>query len=204
MDNWVRLSSEYVDMLRDNPVPVDLKVVSALKKPMAIDIYWWLTKRVYNLHEPATISWQQLYQQFGSDSELKDFKRKFKRALGDVLEVYQCKITVGPQRVTVFPSQTSVPTVAQTRSAEKQARLERVRDSRSASVKAADPEDTGHWQTFDASWQVFTTSDLFDVNTAREHRDGLVPCGECRYCRFDQSNEEHHGENAEMSDVPLF
>lgn len=61
MDNWVRLSSEYVDMLRDNPVPVDLKVVSALKKPMAIDIYWWLTKRVYNLHEPATISWQQLY-----------------------------------------------------------------------------------------------------------------------------------------------
>ena len=72
-------------MLRDNPVPVDLKVVSALKKPMAIDIYWWLTKRVYNLHEPATISWQQLYQQFGSDSELKDFKRKFKRALGDVL-----------------------------------------------------------------------------------------------------------------------
>lgn len=147
-------------MLRDNPVPVDLKVVSALKKPMAIDIYWWLTKRVYNLHEPATISWQQLYQQFGSDSELKDFKRKFKRALGDVLEVYQCKITVGPQRVTVFPSQTSVPTVAQTRSAEKQARLERVRDSRSASVKAADPEDTGHWQTFDASWQVFTTSDL--------------------------------------------
>ena len=108
MDNWVRLSSEYVDMLRDNPVPVDLKVVSALKKPMAIDIYWWLTKRVYNLHEPATISWQQLYQQFGSDSELKDFKRKFKRALGDVLEVYQCKITVGPQRVTVFPSQTGV------------------------------------------------------------------------------------------------
>jgi len=96
VDNWVRLSSEYVDMLRDNPVPVDLKVVSALKKPMAIDIYWWLTKRVYNLHEPATISWQQLYQQFGSDSELKDFKRKFKRALGDVLEVYQCKITVGP------------------------------------------------------------------------------------------------------------
>lgn len=203
-ENWVRLSSEYVDMLRDNSVPVDLKVVSALKKPMAIDIYWWLTKRVYNLHEPATISWQQLYQQFGSDSELKDFKRKFKRALGDVLEVYQCKITVGPQRVTVFPSQTSVPTVAQTRNAEKQARLERVRDSRSASVKAAGPEDTGHWQTFDASWQVFTTSDLFDVNTAREHRDGLVPCGECRYCRFDQSNEEHHGENAEMSEVPLF
>ena len=154
--------------------------------------------------ERFKISWQQLYQQFGSDSELKDFKRKFKRALGDVLEVYQCKITVGPQRVTVFPSQTSVPTVAQTRSAEKQARLERVRDSRSASVKAADPEDTGHWQTFDASWQVFTTSDLFDVNTAREHRDGLVPCGECRYCRFDQSNEEHHGENAEMSEVPLF
>lgn len=199
-ENWVRLSPEYIDMLRDYPVPVDLKVIAALRKPMAIDIYWWLTKRVYNLHEPANVTWQQLYQQFGSDSELKDFKRKFKRALADVLDVYPCNVAVGPQRVTIFPSQTSIPTVSQTKAAERQSRLEQLHDSRSASAKAADPKDTGHWQTFDVYWKVFTTYALFDVNVAREHRDGLISLEECRFCKFDQRNEDHHGETP---DAPL-
>lgn len=206
-ENWVRLSPEYVAMLRDNPVPVDLKVISTLKKPMAIDIYWWLTKRVFNLHEPSTITWSQLYQQFGSDTrELWKFKQNFKEALADVRAVYPVKVTVGPQRVTIFPSNTSVPTVAQTRAAEKQARLARVHDSRGAAVRAADPADTGHWQKFDASYEVFTTSELFDITAAREHRDGLVSRDKCRYCRFDQRNEEHHGGVSKpiAEDVPLF
>ena len=108
-ENWVQLSQRYVDMLRDHPVPVDLKVIARLRKPMAIDVYWWPTKRVYNLRERVTITWQQLYRQFGSDSELKEFKRKFKLAVAEVVEVYPCRITLGPQRVTVFPNQTSVP-----------------------------------------------------------------------------------------------
>ncbi|NMM97045.1 replication protein [Bifidobacterium sp. DSM 109960] len=203
-ENWVQLSKGYVDMLREYPVPVDLKVISRLRKPMALDIYWWLTKRVYNLHKPSTITWAQLYQQFGNNSELRKFKENFKEALADVLAVYPADVTVGPQRVTIFPSNTSVPTVAQTRAAEKRARLERVHDSRGAEVKAADPEDTGHWQKFDAKWEVFTTSELFDVTAAREHRDALVRRENCRFCKFDQRNEEHHGEGAEMMDVPLF
>lgn len=81
-ENWVQLSQRYVDMLRDHPVPVDLKVIARLRKPMAIDVYWWLTKRVYNLRERVTITWQQLYRQFGSDSELKEFKRKFQACRG--------------------------------------------------------------------------------------------------------------------------
>ena len=119
-ENWVQLSQRYVDMLRDHPVPVDLKVIARLRKPMAIDVYWWLTKRVYNLHEPVTITWQQLYRQFGSDTkELWKFKQNFKDAVAEVVEVYPCRITLGPQRVTVFPNRTSVPTVAQTRAIER-------------------------------------------------------------------------------------
>ena len=204
-ENWVRLSPEYVDMLRDNPVPVDFKVISALKKPMAIDIYWWLTKRVYGLHKPTTITWPQLYQQFGSDAkELWKFKQSFKDALSDVLAVYPAKVTVGPQRVTIFPSATSVPTVSQTRHAEKWERLEQLHDTRSAASKSADPEDTGHWQPFDRVYQVFTTSEKFDVTAARDHRDGLVPPSRCVYCLFDERNLASHGETAEARDVPLF
>jgi hypothetical protein len=203
--NWVQLSKGYVDMLRDHPVPVDLKVISRLRKPMALDIYWWLTKRVYGQHEPSTITWAQLFQQFGSDTkELWKFKQSFKDALSDVLAVYPAKVTVGPQRVTVFPSATSVPTAAQTRHSEKQERLEQSHDARSAASKSADPEDTGHWQRFDVSCEVFTTSELFDITAAREHRDGLIPPTECRYCRFDSRNEERHGETAPARDVPLF
>lgn len=204
-ENWVRLSKGYVAMLADHPVPVDLKVISRLRKPMALDIYWWLTKRVYGLHEPVAITWQRLYQQFGNDTAtIRKFKQSFKEALADVLEVYPCRVTVGPQRVTVFPSQTSVPTTAQTRHREKQERLEQSHDARSAASKSADPEDTGHWQRFDVSCEVFTTSELFDITAAREHRDGLIPPTECRYCRFDSRNEERHGETAPARDVPLF
>lgn len=136
-ENWVQLSKGYVDMLRDHPVPVDLKIIARLRKPMALDVYWWMTKRVYGLREPVTITWQQLYQQFGSNTELKEFKRKFKLAMAEVLEVYPCEITLGPQRVTLFPNQTSVPTVAKTRMLERKARLD-VENEAKAQRRAAE------------------------------------------------------------------
>ena len=130
-ENWVQLSRRYVDMLRDHPVPVDLKVIASLRKPMAIDVYWWLTKRVYNLHEPVTITWQQLYQQFGSDTAtIRKFKQNFKEAVAEVVKVYPCRVTLGPQRVTVFPNRTSVPTVAQTRAIERSREEETKRSER--------------------------------------------------------------------------
>lgn len=114
-ENWVQLSQRYVDMLRDHPVPVDLKVIARLRKPMAIDVYWWLTKRYYNMHDRVSIKWQKLYDQFGSDSAMNQFRRNFKQAVAEVLEVYPAaRITCGREYVTLWPSQTSVPTVAQT------------------------------------------------------------------------------------------
>lgn len=130
-ENTVRLSDEYVDMLRDHPVPVDLKAIAKIRKPMALDIYWWLTKRVYDLHEPVSITWPQLYQQFGSDSDLRKFKQNFKQATAEVLQVYDVKITIGPQRVTIYPSDTSVPTSTQRAKEITQARKRTTRSSSS-------------------------------------------------------------------------
>ena len=118
-DNWVTLSNEYVRMLQDSPVPVDLPTVAKIKSPMALDVYWWLTKRYYNMHDRVSIKWQKLYDQFGSDSAMNQFRRNFKQAVAEVLEVYPAaRITCGLEYVTLWPSQTSVPTVAQTCSAE--------------------------------------------------------------------------------------
>ena len=114
-DNWVTLSKEYVRMLQDSPVPVDLPTVAKIKSPMALDVYWWLTKRYYNMHDRVSIKWQKLYDQFGSDSAMNQFRRNFKQAVAEVLEVYPAaRITCGREYVTLWPSQTSVPTVAQT------------------------------------------------------------------------------------------
>lgn len=43
--------------------------------------------------------------------------------------------------------------------------------------------------------EVWWTGD-FDVAAARDHFDGTVEAGECRFCAFDARNREHHARNA--------
>ena len=182
--NWVRFSQEYIDYLKDKPVPVDLPTVAKLSSPMALDIYWWLTKRYYKMHDRVDITWKQLYDQFGSDSEMKKFKQNFKKAVDSVLAVYpQARITCGRNYVTLWPSEVSVPTVSQVRRVEKSAEQRR-------------EAEEGHWTSVAGYGDVFTTTELFDVTAARDHFDGTVDAGECRFCRYDARNREHHARNA--------
>lgn len=191
--NWVQLSKGYVAMLADHPVPVDLKVISRLRKPMALDIYWWLTKRVYGLHEPVAITWQRLYQQFGSDTkELWKFKQSFKEALAEVLKVYDCNITCGPERVTVYPSRTSVPTVTETRAVEKR-RAKTVSLNTKATPEERRAATEGHWIPFmGVDEAVFWTSDAFNPNDAQCHLFGLVDTEKCPICAYDERNRNNH------------
>lgn len=147
---------------------------------MAIDVYWWLTKRVYNLRERVTITWQQLYRQFGSDSELKEFKRKFKLAVAEVVEVYPCRITLEPQRVTVFPNQTSVPTVTQTRAVERKRAAAPSPAPARAGESERKPRESieAHWIEIAGWGEVWMTSELFDVGP------GPCPSGGVRRFRF--------------------
>ena len=52
-------------------------------------------------------------------------------------------------------------------------------------VEARKAEDAGHWTSVAGYGEVFTTTDLFDVTAARDHFDGTVEAGECRFCAFD-------------------
>ncbi|MFT8663347.1 MULTISPECIES: replication protein RepA [Bifidobacterium] len=136
-ENWVRFSQEYIDYLRDSPVPVDLSIVARLNSPMSLDVYWWLTRRYSYLHERQSITWQQLYNQFGSTNVMPAFKQSFQRAVDDVHYVYpQANITCGRNYVTLFPSQTAVPTTAQTRSTELLAKQSRERSEKASAEKS--------------------------------------------------------------------
>ena len=56
---------------------------------MAIDLYCWLTYRNSYLGKPTRVPWPALAAQFGADyGDRKDFKRRFLRALRQVLILY--------------------------------------------------------------------------------------------------------------------
>lgn len=122
-ENTVQLSQKYVDYLRDAPVPVDLSIIARLNSPMSLDVYWWLTRRYSYLRERQSMTWTQLYDQFGSDASIRKFKENFKKAVSDVRVVYpQANITCGRQYVMIYPSDTSVATTAQVREVESRSR----------------------------------------------------------------------------------
>jgi hypothetical protein len=132
-ENTVRFSQEYIDYLRDSPVPVDLSIVARLNSPMSLDVYWWLTRRYSYLHERQSITWQQLYEQFGSTNVMPAFKQSFQKAVIDVHYVYpRANITCGRNYVTIYPSPTAVPTTAQTRATDLLARQSRKRSEKAS------------------------------------------------------------------------
>ena len=94
-ESTVTLTQEFYDEIINYPVPLDMRVLSALKgSSLAIDIYCWLTYRLSYLKAPTTIPWNVLKLQFGSDyaknsQGIRDFKRAFLRELKKVNIFYQ-------------------------------------------------------------------------------------------------------------------
>ena len=51
-----------------HPIPIDLHTLKALKRsPLGLDLYLWVTYRTFRLKHQLTLSWRQLYRQFGAD-----------------------------------------------------------------------------------------------------------------------------------------
>lgn len=63
-------------------------------------------------------------------------------------------------------------------------------------VDAKKAENAGHWTSVAGYGEMFTTTELFDVTAARDHFDGTVDTGECRFCLYDARNRERHAKNA--------
>lgn len=67
----ITLTTDFFDEITQNPVPLDLRVMQALKKsPLAMDIYAWTVYRIFLLRmkkQPfVKIPWEALFAQFGS------------------------------------------------------------------------------------------------------------------------------------------
>jgi Plasmid encoded RepA protein len=85
----VVLSERFFREATEAPVPLDLRVLRALRSPFEIDIYVWLTWRFFRLRKPVAIPWSSLQLQFGCGyKNPRHFKRRFLRYLESVISYY--------------------------------------------------------------------------------------------------------------------
>lgn len=85
----VVLSERFFKEATEAPVPLDLRVLRALRSPFEIDIYVWLTWRFFRLRKPVVIPWKSLQLQFGCEyKNPRHFKRRFLQYLKNVINYY--------------------------------------------------------------------------------------------------------------------
>jgi hypothetical protein len=107
------LGQEFFQEIITRPVPIDLTAVKQLRKsPLALDMYYWFTHRMYYLPQSTLIPWESLYKQFGSEfGRLANFKQKFIQRLVEVRKCYPA-LNVGVDLrdgLMLHPSDTHVP-----------------------------------------------------------------------------------------------
>jgi len=94
----IELSQNFFDEILATPVPFKLDIYRSLRSPLAMDIYCWLTYRIFLLNRSGRpfvlIPWTGLKMQFGSGyadttQGLYDFKTNFKKRLHEVLNFYK-------------------------------------------------------------------------------------------------------------------
>lgn len=199
--NYVQFTPEYVEYLNEKAVPVNLAIAAQLSSVVSLDIYWWLTKRFYTLHASTRITWTQLQRQFGGEGDLKYFKRTFRKALDEVLAVYpEARVVCQKDCIILFPSPTSVPTVADTRLIEAhEAAVKEISVSQARREAAKQVEKVGKWRDIAGWGKVYCSREAFDVGTARAHLDGEMGVEECMLCTKWEENRVLHGSHATES-----
>lgn len=91
--SWVELSNKFYDAIISAPVPVDMRILKALKRsPLALDLYAWATYTAYQTQQTGnsrSLSWELLHEQFGAEyKDTKEFSRKAWNALRKIQAVY--------------------------------------------------------------------------------------------------------------------
>jgi hypothetical protein len=110
-ESKISLSERFYDELVNSPVPVDMRALRELKNsPSALDLYCYLTYRMFTLRRETMVSWESLKMQFGSEvTNPRKFRWQFHQALKAVLIVYpDAKVDLSPDGLILKPSATSV------------------------------------------------------------------------------------------------
>ncbi len=108
----IKLSELFYNEIVYEAIPIDLRAVRSLQRsPMALDIYMWISWRVFKLKKLCVISWDELQKQFGANYKKGwHFERAFSLHLRRVKQVYPQVLahTIKGQGLMLYPSQTHV------------------------------------------------------------------------------------------------
>lgn len=96
----------FLEILR-HPVPLDMGAIRGLRdSPLALDLFCWLSYRLYTLRHPLSLTWCTLSTHFGSDyAEPKEFARHCRlefRRVHTVWPTLNCKFIRGG--ITLYPA----------------------------------------------------------------------------------------------------
>jgi hypothetical protein len=110
--SWIELGERFYEAVLAAPVPVDMRALKALKNsPLALDLYAFLTHRVFRLKQTQFVPWVALQGQIGTDYTVVDeFARHAKAALKKVKLVYPgLRLRFSKGGFYLSPSLTAVP-----------------------------------------------------------------------------------------------
>lgn len=110
--NTVEFSHAFYESLRHNAVPLRLEAIGALKhSARALDVYAWMSHRLFRVNKPVYLRWGVLQAQFGTKTQdRKGFKRAFRTAMKQVLMVYpRAKVHVAHGGIVMKNSPPPVP-----------------------------------------------------------------------------------------------
>ena len=93
-DSTIELGEKFFNEIITCPVPLNINVLKAMKRsPLGLDLYLWLTYRLFGLGEPYRLTWRQLYRQFGSNPAadkrtVDDFRKDVIREMGKLKDAW--------------------------------------------------------------------------------------------------------------------
>lgn len=123
------LSDEVYTYLKTHASPIDMRAIHALRaSPLALDIYCWLTARMFRARSSSHIKWIYLAEQFGVDSccgelsgrKLMDFRNHFTEMLRRIKVLWpELRYSVTTEKLVLYPCSPHVPTRAVDKAVEK-------------------------------------------------------------------------------------
>ncbi len=89
----ISLSKQFYENIKNNCLPIDLRIIKNIRSPLALDIYIWLTWKIKIIKKKTIITWKKLKLKFGfnyknSDKGLYNFKIEFIKKLKYIFSYY--------------------------------------------------------------------------------------------------------------------
>ena len=117
-DSKIELGEKFFNEIISHPVPLDMNTLSALKRcSLGLDLYMWLTYRNFTLTSSLTLTWRQLYRQFGTDPAkasnkfiVRNFRQNVLRELKKIKLAWpKLNYSTAPGVLILYPSTPVIP-----------------------------------------------------------------------------------------------